>query len=242
MPEFLSNMSSIGKTVYKKLSTNWFLTILTGAFIFSYSWIYRVAFRAIMDGAAFRWYNEMHVRAWGEDKTTYIYGAGTDGHFVIILLMLLLFLAILWLIICKRDLFTKILLTGWILIFLIWQLILSIGMGTEYVVHGDTLGITLPYYIIGPIEQLFVAVLATIWWIKPNVAEERNNQQVNSAMSIYAVAILVSYLISFVLLRFGIQDGLTDQLGIMLLYAQLIAIVLIFLPAGDSKRNQSKRE
>lgn len=206
--------------------------LIIGLFIFAYSWIYRVALRTVMDGCAFKWFNETHVLSWGNEEKAYLYGSGTDGHFVIILLLVLFFLSLLWLIIRRPDMFTKTVLICWVSIFLIWQLILSFGMGTEYVVHGDSFGISLPYYILGPLEQIFIYVLAITWFFRDRDSPIKYSalSPVNHKITVW---ILASFGITFLLLRIGEQDGVTDKAGIILMYMQLLALVINFLPVKE---------
>jgi hypothetical protein len=193
-----------------------------------------------MDGKAFKWFNETHVRSWGEDSIAYLYGSGTDGHFVIILLMCLFFLTLLWLIVHRPDFFTKIVLISWSAVFLIWQCILADGLGSDYVLHGDTLGITIPYYILGPIEQGVILLVAIGWIIKDKVdATLESRSVVHHPWTPYIMSSLV---LTFFLFRFGEQDGFTDQLGIAMLYAQIVSLVWTNLTVYTQSKHREDHE
>jgi len=235
IPEF--NLAKTVNDLRGKYLVGKIQLLIIGSFIFAYSWIYRVAIRAIMDGRSFKWFNETHVLSWGKEEKAFLYGAGTDGHFVIILLLALFFLALLWLIVRRPDTFTKTVFICWVSIFLVWQLILSYGMGTDYVVHGDSFGISLPYYILGPLEQIFIYVLAVLWFFrnKNNSSKYSDLAPVNHRIILW---IMASFSITFLLLRFGEQDGATDKAGIILMYLQLIALVIYVLPKQRENDNE----
>ena len=217
------------KKEIKSLKTLWQVDtlhlVIIFYFIFAYSWTYRVALRTFMDGASFRWANTINTVGWGETRKVYIYGSGTDGHFVIILLLALFFCGILYLLIRRPDTYTKIMLICWIAIFSVWQLTISIGLGADYTISGDTFGIVIPYYIIGPLEQFLLLLLSTVWIIRnktkglifPGLTKKQRKEL------FYIISTLP---VTFVLLRFGEQDGSTDQIGIIVLYFQLFAFVV----------------
>lgn len=198
--------------------------LLIGLFIFVYSWVYRVALRAMMDGAPFRWVNLLNKHLLGEKRNAYIGGNGMDGHFVVILLFAIFFCAILYLLIRRPDTFTKVLMIFWNISFLIHQITLSIVVGEEYTISGDTFGVEIPYYIIGPGEQL-VFLLLTVLWIFRNKTRELEFVPLSEKNKSIMIGCLLLTPLMFIALRFGEQNGLTDKIGIMLMYPQLCLMV-----------------
>lgn len=206
-------------------------------FVFAYSWIYRVALRTFMDGAPFKWANTVNTQGWGEIRNVHIYGSGIDGHFVIILLLCLFFLALTYLLVRRPDAFTKTIILCWTSLFVVWQLIVATGLGTDYTLSGDTFGVVLPYYIIGPLEQIVLLILIVIWIFRNKTIQlvfpKLSHQQKKEIL--YIIATLP---VTFLLFRFGEQDGTTDQLGIIALYVQFYAM-LITLVSVQAKENLS---
>ncbi len=193
-------------------------------FVLLYSWMYRVALRAIMDGSEFRWVNLLNTRMLGEERRALIGGNGMDGHFIIIAVLALFASALMFLIIRRPDTFTKAVFTGWILVFLTHQITVATQLGTDYVVRGDTIGMELPFYIIGPAQHLLMLVCALFWirkdsmaalYIPPLDAERRK----------FLWRLLACYPVIFLLFRMGVQNGLTDVVGIILLYCQTFLLV-----------------
>ncbi len=206
-------------------------------FIFAYSWIYRVALRAFMDGPDFRWANTINTVAWGEARKVHIYGTGTDGHFVIILLLALFFSVLMYLLIRRPDYLTKILLIGWVSIFSLWQVTIALGLGTDYTLSGDTFGVVLPYYIIGPAEQLLLLVLS-IAWVARNKTRNLSFPALSDKSKKELFYTLLTLPLTFFLFRFGEQNGTTDQIGIIVLYIQLFSFVITFISIEKSEVKQ----
>ncbi|XWN37876.1 MAG: hypothetical protein ROO71_02890 [Balneola sp.] len=209
-------------------------TIIILYFIFAYSWIYRVALRTLMDGSDFRWANTINTEVWGEARKVYIYGSGTDGHFIIILLLALFFCIILFSLLRRPDYLAKILLLGWVSIFTLWQITISVGLGTDHTISGDTFGVVLPYYIIGPAEQILLLILCLFWIIR-NKTKYLFFPSLSSQSKKELLYILLTLPVTFLLLRFGEQNGTTDQIGVIILYVQLFAFVITFLSIKRSE-------
>lgn len=198
---------------------------IIGCFVLVYSWMYRIALRTFMDGAAFRWVNLLHTQLMGEERRAFIAGNGVDGHFIVILAFAMFSAALLFLLIRRPDGFTKSLLMGWIVIFLIHQITVALGLGSDYVIRGDTMGLVLPFYILGPAQHVLMLVLALLW-----IARGSSNQlhfpPLPPERRRWLVWIVAGYLPMFILFRAGEQHGLTDQIGIVMLYAQTFLLIL----------------
>jgi hypothetical protein len=198
--------------------------LLIPYFVLVYSWMYRVALRTLMDGANFRWVNLLNTQLMGEERRAFIAGNGTDGHFIVIVAFAMFSASILFLIIRRPDGFTKALLLGWIAIFGIHQFTVAAQLGTDYVIRGDSIGMVLPFYILGPLQHVVMLTLA-LWWVWRNSSTKMHYPNLTRARCKFIWCLLAIYPLLFILFRFGEQDGLTDKLGIICLYLQTTLII-----------------
>jgi len=201
---------------------------LLAYFVLLYSWIYRVAIRCLFDGASFRWVNIVNTRMLGEERRALLAGNGIDGHFLIILLLALMAASLLYLLINRPDGFTRTVVLAWATILFVHQLTLSMGLGTDYVIRGDTMGMVLPYYILGPLlHGLMVALIVFRFWIRDrNILVFLPFLPIDQHRRKFVAGILALYLPLFLLFRLGSPDDTSDQIGIILLYLQLSMLVL----------------
>ncbi len=214
---------------------------IIGYYVLLYSWMYRVALRAFMDGAPFRWVTVMNTRMVGDaERRAIIAGNGTDGHFLIILLLAMFATALLYLIIRRPDSFTKTLFLGWVAIFFAHQCTLALQLGEDYIIRGDTMGLVLPFYVIGPLQHGLMLLLALVWILRKRPGQLRFIPLDSNRISLLR-RYLAGYAVIFILFRLGEQHALTDQLGIIGLYALTIALLLALFnvaPADSRERDQ----
>ena len=200
-----------------------FLALLI-LYVFAYSWMVRVALRTLMDGQDFRWVNLLNTQLMGQDNRAFIAGNGMDGHFIVIITLAMVASALLFLLIRRPDSFTRALLFGWVLIFLGHQLTLATQLGSDDVIRGDTMGLVLPFYIIGPAQHLLLLLLAAVWFSRGGPARLARPVLPLSRRRLVS-RVLYTMPVTFLLFRWGEQHGLSDQLGIVLLYIQIALLV-----------------
>ena len=197
---------------------------LIAYFMLLYSWMYRVALRAFMDGEEFRWVTLFNLQMMDEERRAFIAGNGTDGHFLLVLLLALGASAIFYLLIRRPDTFTKIALVGWAAVFFAHQCTLALLLGEDYIIRGDTMGLVLPFYIIGPVQHGLMVILLA-WWCLRTYNPEVEFPPLTSSRKNRLLKLVASLSVVFLLFRFGEQHGLTDQLGIVTLYALTIGLM-----------------
>lgn len=201
------------------------LFVIIAYFFYVYSWMFRVALRTFMDGAEFRWVTLFNTELLGEERRAFIAGNGVDGHFVIIQLLALFFCVLLFMMIRRPDRLCKLMLLAWSSLFLLQQITVATGLGTDYVMRADTLGIAIPFYLFGPAEQAVMVGLALAWTLRAN-HERLAITELGEARKKLLLGIGFSFVASFVMFRLGEHDGLSDKLGILTLYSSTILSVL----------------
>jgi len=217
-------MLTFGSSIKSLWSQDRLRFFIIAYFFYVYSWMFRVALRTYMDGPEFRWVTLFNTQLLGEENRAYIAGNGMDGHFVLIQLLGMFFCLLLYLIIRRPDRLCKVVFLGWSSLFLIQQITVSIGLGTDYVMRADTLGLAIPFYIFGPAEQGVMVVLALLWLWQSDT-KSLPTVELSDSRKRFILILGGSYLVSFALFRAGEHDGLTDKLGLLFLYSQTIALV-----------------
>ncbi len=93
---------------------------------------------------------------------------------------------------------------------------LAVVMGRKLTLEGDTLGLTIPLWWVGPLLFGGVACSAA-YWTKSNARRSARplvapRDPINRPWTAVLLGLLVTV---FVLLRFGPPHGLTDQIGVI---------------------------
>lgn len=190
--------------------------------IFQYSNFYRVAVRCMYEGSVFEWMDTWGVSLLGEERAMRIMGNGLEGHFLIIMLIAILFITVIFGITRRsNDLFSKWIALGFTGVLAIREVMLSIAYGDQYQIVGETFRLRLDYSILGPTLSLMIFILVIVWAFQEN--KEHETQSDN--LKIYG---LVAFLVipAIFLMRTGEQHNWTDILGINIIYAQLALLVL----------------
>ena len=186
--------------------------------------------RGFMDGDSDQWRNSL----WGFD----IGGHGMHGHYWILVLQGLYGIALLYL--------------GWRgakqpfhWLLLLWHFALatqaiynSITFPDEYRFRGDTLGVDVSLAWVGPVLFGGFALLSLLWVIRDmKDSGGRIAPQWTRANRILLLVAVCFLPLQFLLLRFGVQHGPNDQIGVILTMLQWILINLGLYPwAGRPKQ------
>ena len=207
--------------------------------VFQYSNFYRVAMRCIYEGSEFQWMQTWGVSILGQEKAMRIMGNGLEGHFLIILLLAVLFVAVVYALIRgSNDSLGKFLVLSFTGVMAVKEIMLSLTYGDQYTVVGETFRLNLEYSILGPVLSLLILGLA-VWWAFRN--EKPGIELCLSSKANWIAGALC--LPCFLLLRVGDQHDWTDILGISLIYIQMIAFLLNWMGAfGNAEKKHLGHE
>ena len=177
--------------------------------------------RGVMDGVSYVWAKSYWGLAVG--------GSGVGGYYWLLLVEGLVGLSILWL--------------GWRggqppvrWLLLIWHGVLgtnsiyeSIRNPEQYRFRGDTLGIDVSLAWVGPLFFGGFFLLCLLWAIRDRRSvQERSLPSWSRTNTSWLAALLFVIPVQFVLLRFGDEHGLTDQIGVVVTIAQCLLLGRIF--------------
>ncbi len=164
-----------------------------------------------MDGNSYQWGNTFLRWSYG--------GSGIGGDYWLNIVQLVFCLCLLYL--------------GWrgarppfIWMLLLWNLAQAANafynalvFPDSYRFQGDTLGIDLSLAWVGPTYFAVIVVLSLIWAIRNR--NSRESQPYWSRTNTVLLAIFLGIIpVQFVLLRFGIPHGTSDQIGVLLTIVQ----------------------
>jgi hypothetical protein len=223
------------KFIYDKPADHKLLWLLLFGFFFNYSFLVRVFLRCIMDGSAFQWANTYGIRLRdGEIIGSRIGGLGTEGHFLLLAFLVLLFVAILYLGFRRPDGFFGFLISTFLFIDFLKELQLAIYFGDEYRLVGETAGIDINVAFIGPAFAALLLIMALFYTIRHQVHHREEFKPLYTSrckkLLLWGLAL---FPLTFILLRTGEQHGITDKLGILSMYIQMILLLLALIPRKE---------
>ena len=200
-------------------------------FIFQYSNLYRVAMRCLYEGGDFQWMQTWGVSLLGDARAMRIMGNGLEGHFLIILLLALLFtVAVFGLIRRSDDPLSKFLVLAFTGVMVIKEIMLSIAFGDQYTIAGETFRLNLDYSILGPVFSILIFSLAIWWVVRDRTSESVPGLSVKTNWMAGALSIPC-----FLLLRLGEQHDWTDMAGVSFIYMQFTILLLNWMGIFQSK-------
>lgn len=199
--------------------------------VFQYSNFYRVAMRCIYEGGEFQWMQTWGVSLLGKERAMRIMGNGLEGHFLIIFLLAVLFIAVVFMLIRRsNDPLSKFLVLVFTGIMVVKEVMLSVAYGDQYTIAGETFRLNLDYSILGPVFSILIFSLS-IWWIlRSRKLESAPGLSSKTNWIVGALCIPC-----FLLLRLGDQHDWTDVMGVSLIYIQLIILMLNWMGAFNRK-------
>jgi hypothetical protein len=185
--------------------------------------------RGLMDGDSYQWGNYFFGKQFG--------GRGMHGDY--------------WLIVIQAAFGLNLLYLGWrgarppfhwLLLF--WQILMaaqacynSFTSPEDYRFKGDTLGVDVSLAWVGPALAGSFAVLSILWVVRNlRTRHERAGPKWSLANSVFLLIVLGLLPIQFVLLRFGEQHGMRDQVGVILTMVQWVLISCALFPWSGTKR------
>jgi hypothetical protein len=178
--------------------------------------------RCLYEGGDFQWMQTWGVSLLGDARAMRIMGNGLEGHFLIILLLAILFTVIVFGLIRRfDDPLTKFLVLAFTGVMVIKEIMLSIAYGDQYTITGETFRLNLDYSILGPVFSVLIFGLALWWTLRTNNIANRSR-----------VSLKVSWIIGllsipcFLFLRLGEQHDWTDMAGVSFIYLQFTLLLL----------------
>ena len=167
----------------------------------------------------------------GKERAMRIMGNGFEGHFLIILLLAVLFVVVVFTLIRRSDdplsKFLVLVFTG---VMVVKEIMLSMAYGDEYTITGETFRLNLDYSILGPVFSILIFCLA-VWWVLRNRKPEPA-PDLSSKTNWVVGAICIPCVL---LLRLGEQHDWTDVVGISLIYLQLTILLLNWMGAFNDR-------
>ena len=204
------------------IKENIIASILLFLVVFQYSNFFRVAMRCIYEGSDFQWMQTWGVSILGKEKAMRIMGNGYEGHFLIMVLLAVFFVAVVFVLIRRQnDSLGKLLVLSFTGVMAAKEIMLSIAYGDQYRVVGETFRLNLDYSIIGPTLSISIFIIALVWTFK-------NNKQASLASTSTRVNLVAALLAipCFLLLRLGDQHDWSDIIGISFIYIQLLILII----------------
>jgi len=183
-----------------------------------------------MDGPAFQWSNTI-----GRGQ---IGGAGMDGHFLVLVLLSLMFISIVFMGWRGAQAPFKFMLIAWCALMFTSSLTTAIDNPGGYRFRGDTMGIDVNLTYTMPSLLGGLLILASWWVLRDTVRPTtRTVPKWISINSKFLIPVLVLVPFQVVLLRFGPMHDVTDKIGWILTYTEWILVNLALLPWA--RRNPS---
>lgn len=193
--------------------------------IFQYSSLYRVAMRCIYEGAEFEWMQTWGVSLLGEDRAMRIMGNGIEGHYLLIILLAALFITVIFGLIRRSDdIFIKVLTLVFAGVLGAREWVLALTYGDQYQVVGETFGLELSYAVTGPLLGSIIILLAIV-----RLLENKSTGKVQPIRLLPVIWVGLIAVPCIILLRSGSQHGLTDIIGVNLIYLQFTLLLLYWI-------------